>query len=69
MRHETRDIFYIQHSAFHIQHSALINRSSYGEVELAMVVARSAVDVVEAVAPIETQQAEHRQIDAYAETC
>ena len=34
-----------------------------------MVVARGTVNVVEAVTPVEAEQAEHRQIDAHAETC
>ena len=49
--------------------SLLVNRTTDGEVELAMVVARGTVNVVEAVAPVEAEQAEHRQIDAHAETC
>ena len=61
-RHGTNSSFYIfiPHSAFIIPHSALIDRTTNGEVELAVVVASGAIHVVEAIAPIEAQQTEHR---------
>ena len=48
--------------------SLLVNRTTDGEVELAMVAARGAVDVVEAVTPVEAKQTKHRQEDAHTET-
>ena len=56
------------HSAFFIPHSALVNRSTNGEVELAVVVACHAIDVIEAIAPVEAKQAEHGQVDSHAQT-
>ena len=49
--------------------SPLVDRATDGEVELAVVLTRGTIDVVEAIAPVETQQAKHRQEDADAETC
>ena len=37
-------------------------------MELTMIVARHAVNIIEAVAPVEAEQAEHRQIDTHTET-
>ena len=49
--------------------SLLVDRASDGEVELAVVVACGAKHVVEAIAPVETEQAEHRQVDTHADSC
>ena len=38
-------------------------------MELAAVATRHAVDVIEAIAPVEAEQAKHRQIDTYAHAC
>ena len=34
-----------------------------------MVITCRAIDIIEAIAPVEAKQAEHRQIDTHAETC